>query len=538
MAAQETSVASGSDDEDRADPTPQDADLGDVSAVEPIGDEGFPEGSGDEAPPPAEVIETIDIPLGEIRLGENVRPTPASIEELAETLRIEGQLQPCRVRRLTDAEMGDAGQKGGQEGSGTSGSGASGSGTSGSDSDAARYELIFGSRRYVAAQSVGWETVRCEVIEGPPSDALLHPYRGQQLTENTAREALEPLDLAREIDALRRSTDPPLTYERIGKRLGIGKGQISSLLKLLTKLCPAGQEALESKRIGISVAEEGVRLPDDEQEKFVRNAIKQQWSVHKAHQYVDRVLSDRVKAAEEGITGAGDGGDDGDGTDHSVGLVVTLPISDAPRLHMRDDLSPAEERRACLYALLCGGMDADLTLYIEEAYRIPYEGLWDGYVARLSDDEVEALLKAVTRRWYSSAARFPLLSQALREFYAIPGSLPVMVAVGPPSPAAGSSNGGDADEAVQSVTDDTAPADEIEDDHDAEDGEEDGLIAFEGGDGDLVLADEPSPRDIDPLAVPVAEAGPTEADQAVAAALAARPRPARRPVKPRAAQEA
>src|ERR1035438_556448 len=76
---------------------------------------------------PTPPLDLRNVPMTEIEPMANIRPAHHGIEGLAETMHAEGQLQPCVVRPSPD----DAKHK-------------------------KTFELVFGYRRYLAAQSLGW----------------------------------------------------------------------------------------------------------------------------------------------------------------------------------------------------------------------------------------------------------------------------------------------------------------------------------------------------------------------------------------------
>ncbi|MBP8933411.1 MAG: ParB/RepB/Spo0J family partition protein [Candidatus Atribacteria bacterium] len=134
-----------------------------------------------------------------------------SLEELAESIRIHGILQPIIVR-----------------------------------SEGIGYEIVAGERRWRAAQKAGLPTVPVIVEEVDEQKRL-----EIALIENLQREDLNPLDLAKGINRL--MMDFELTQEDISKRLGKKRPTIANLLRLLD-LPQTLQEMLEKNVISFGHA--------------------------------------------------------------------------------------------------------------------------------------------------------------------------------------------------------------------------------------------------------------------------------------------
>jgi ParB family chromosome partitioning protein len=115
-----------------------------------------------------------------------------SLEELADSIRAQGVVQPVVVRPL------------------------------GED----RYELIAGERRWRAAQIAGLHEVPA-VIRDVPDEAAV----AMALIENIQRENLNPLEEARALDRLVREFG--LTHEGAAGAVGRSRAAVSNLLRLL-----------------------------------------------------------------------------------------------------------------------------------------------------------------------------------------------------------------------------------------------------------------------------------------------------------------
>jgi ParB family chromosome partitioning protein len=116
----------------------------------------------------------------------------ASLEELAESLRHHGVLQPILVRK-----------------------------------DPRGYRIIAGERRWRAAQRAGLKDIPAIIREATDAEAF-----EQALVENIQRSDLPPLE---EAEAFRRmAEDRKLTQEQVAERVGKNRSTVANALRLLT----------------------------------------------------------------------------------------------------------------------------------------------------------------------------------------------------------------------------------------------------------------------------------------------------------------
>jgi ParB/RepB/Spo0J family partition protein len=348
---------------------------------------------GAEHPP----LDVRDVPLEQIAEIDNIRPAYHGIEGLAQTMHLEGQLQPCLVRPAIDRSHGRP------------------------------FELIFGYRRKRAAEHLreqgisGWETLRCEVREVPDDEQL-----AKTIIENFQRETLSPIAEARAMEAIKYSAEPPLSNVRVARMLGCDPSQVSHRLKLLT-LAPepepaetekkksatekaAGQhdilELVDKGEISASTAEVIASLDqEEERQKLVGLVRRHDWGVKKAANWARQVKDHKLE----------------EGTDE-MGPVEMLEAADAvalPQLRVRPDLSPAQLSRLTLYVLLRNGMDQEMLDYLAEELGYEYERLWD-YVTSLSDSEVSELTERQLRRYIGAAHRWFDLEAELKDEFGLP----------------------------------------------------------------------------------------------------------------------
>lgn len=152
--------------------------------------------SGDRGQDAAEHIATLAINL--IQAGQyqpRTRMDPASLAELAESIRAQGIIQPILVRKIASA-TGD------------------------------RYEIIAGERRFRAAQQAGLRDVPVIVRDVQDKAAL-----AMALIENIQREDLNPLEEAQGLARLIKEFG--LTQEAAGQAVGRSRSAAANLLRLL-----------------------------------------------------------------------------------------------------------------------------------------------------------------------------------------------------------------------------------------------------------------------------------------------------------------
>lgn len=105
-----------------------------------------------------------------------------------------------------------------------------------------RYRIVFGERRYYAAQDAGLTTIPCVVREKlDPLQTLLY-----QLTENDQREDPRPLEVAASLSRL--ESEFSLGRSEIARLLGRQPSYVTNMLSLLSTTGPA-REALQEGHI-------------------------------------------------------------------------------------------------------------------------------------------------------------------------------------------------------------------------------------------------------------------------------------------------
>jgi ParB family chromosome partitioning protein len=150
----------------------------------------------------APLDELARLPLDLLQRGKyqpRVDMRPESLQELADSIRAQGIVQPIVVRPL---EHG------------------------GGATDSQRYEIIAGERRWRAAQMAGLAEIPA-VIRRVPDEAAV----AMALIENIQRENLNPLEEARAIERL--VDEFALTHQEAAEAVGRSRAAVSNLLRLL-----------------------------------------------------------------------------------------------------------------------------------------------------------------------------------------------------------------------------------------------------------------------------------------------------------------
>lgn len=189
----------------------------------------------------------------------------ASLQELAESIRAQGLVQPILVRRIGNAlENGFDGE---------------------------RYEIIAGERRWRAAQMAGLGDVPALIRNIPDEQAL-----AMALIENIQRENLNPLE---EAQGLQRLIDEfGLTHEEAGNAVGRSRSAATNLLRL-QQLTPPVQEMLMDARLDMGHARALLALEGASQIQLAQHIAQKGLSVREAEHLVQVALKPPKAAGAE-----------------------------------------------------------------------------------------------------------------------------------------------------------------------------------------------------------------------------------------------
>ncbi|GEL07568.1 nucleoid occlusion protein [Salisediminibacterium halotolerans] len=181
------------------------------------------------------------------------------IEELAETLRTHGMIQPIVVRE--------------REG---------------------KYEIIAGERRYRAVQMLQWETVPSVVKEFDDAKTA-----SIALIENLQREELTSIEEAK---AYRKLLDiHGLTQESLAQRIGKSQSAVANKMRLL-QLIPSVQNALLERRITERHARSMLGLKDPElQEKLLNKILQDELNVQQTEETIKKWTADKPEKKQKPV---------------------------------------------------------------------------------------------------------------------------------------------------------------------------------------------------------------------------------------------
>lgn len=196
------------------------------------------------------------LPISKMRAGKyqpRTRMDEGALNELAESIRTQGIMQPILVRELTGA-------------------------------DAGKYEIIAGERRFRAAQLAGLKEVPVLVREVADENAAI-----MALIENIQREDLNPLE---EAQGVRRLLDEfGLTHEQAAQAIGRSRSATSNLLRLLNLAAPV-QTMLLAGDIDMGHARSLLAVDAATQIQLANLIIAKRLSVREAEKLVAKTVKD------------------------------------------------------------------------------------------------------------------------------------------------------------------------------------------------------------------------------------------------------
>ncbi|WCE05475.1 ParB/RepB/Spo0J family partition protein [Pseudoxanthomonas sp. JBR18] len=214
---------------------------------------------GAETPPtevqPGETLRTV--PVGELQPGRyqpRQAMDPAKLDELADSIRAQGVIQPIVARAV----------------------------------DTGGYEIVAGERRWRASQLAGLAEVPVVVRELDDRTVI-----AMALIENIQREDLNPLEEAQSLQRL--INEFSLTHGQAAEAVGRSRAAVSNLLRLL-ELPPAIRHLLEARRLEMGHARALLTLSPELASKLAAEAADQGWSVREVEHRASQFAAGRVPA--------------------------------------------------------------------------------------------------------------------------------------------------------------------------------------------------------------------------------------------------
>ncbi len=182
---------------------------------------------------------------------------PDSLEELADSIRAQGVVQPIVVRPIGGG----------------------------------RYEIIAGERRWRASQLAGLHEIPA-VIRDVPDEAAI----AMALIENIQREELNPME---EAHALQRLIDEfEMTHQQAAEAVGRSRAAVSNLLRLLS-LREDVQRMVENGDLEMGHARALLGLSGEQQSSAARTVSGKGLSVRETERLVKRLQAGEPEAAKK-----------------------------------------------------------------------------------------------------------------------------------------------------------------------------------------------------------------------------------------------
>ena len=181
---------------------------------------------------------------------------PAALEDLANSIKAQGIMQPIVVRPI------------------------------GKDS----YEIIAGERRWRASQLAGLDRVPC-VIRAVPDEAAI----AMALIENIQREDLNPIE---EASALQRFQDEfELTHQQVAEAVGKSRTTVTNLLRLMS-LSSEARKMVEHGDLEMGHARAILTLEQAQQTEAARTIAAKGLSVRQTEALVRRLQQQKMDSGD------------------------------------------------------------------------------------------------------------------------------------------------------------------------------------------------------------------------------------------------
>jgi ParB family transcriptional regulator, chromosome partitioning protein len=180
-----------------------------------------------------------------------------AIQELAESIKVHGIIQPITVRRLASNQ----------------------------------YQLISGERRYQASKLAGLTKIPAYIRSADDQQML-----EMALIENIQRENLNAIEIA--LSYQRLISECNLKQEELGERVGKNRATVTNYLRLL-KLPPDIQIAVRDNRLSMGHARAIINVESADQQLYIfKKTLSDDLSVRKVEELV-REVSNKKSEAEE-----------------------------------------------------------------------------------------------------------------------------------------------------------------------------------------------------------------------------------------------
>ena len=194
-----------------------------------------------------------EIPLDQIQVNPfqpRIHFDRQALEELSESIKVQGIIQPITVRKLGDKE----------------------------------YQLISGERRFQASKLAKLKSIPAYIRTADDQQML-----EMALIENIQRENLDAIEIALSYQRLIEECN--LKQEQLGDRVGKNRTTVNNYLRLL-RLPPDIQAGIRDKKISMGHARAIINVDDvDKQLHIYKKAVNEELSVRKVEQLVRDLMS-------------------------------------------------------------------------------------------------------------------------------------------------------------------------------------------------------------------------------------------------------
>ena len=180
---------------------------------------------------------------------------PESLQELADSIKVQGVMQPIVVRPIADR----------------------------------RYEIIAGERRWRATQLAGLDSIPALVREVPDSAAI-----AMSLIENIQREDLNPIEEAAALMRLQQEFE--LTQQEVANAVGKSRSTVANLLRLMS-LQDDVRRLVEHGDLEMGHARALLALEAGQQSQAAHSVVGKGLSVRQTEALVRNLLERREKPA-------------------------------------------------------------------------------------------------------------------------------------------------------------------------------------------------------------------------------------------------
>ncbi|SJZ70500.1 nucleoid occlusion protein [Anaerorhabdus furcosa] len=183
-----------------------------------------------------------------------------ALEELAQSIKENGLIQPITVREYNDT-----------------------------------YEIIAGERRFRACQLAGFDRVPCYIMTPTEEQAAQ-----MALVENVQRENLTAIEEARAYVQIMRQAS--LTQEEVARKIGKTQSTVANKIRLLN-LPEEIRDGIIQRQITERHARALLSLSGDKQIEAYHNIVDRQYNVRQAEGYIEELKEDKPKKKKQSTKG-------------------------------------------------------------------------------------------------------------------------------------------------------------------------------------------------------------------------------------------